>query len=204
MGGGWRFGPTFWETITRYNRAGRLLFRSMQVMRERGERQSARIEVIPAAPEHQTVLAHLLELYAHDFSEFYDVEIGPDGRFGYSSLPLYWSEAGRHPLLVWLGGKLAGFVLMKRGSDFSGKEDVWDMAEFFVLRGYRRRGIGTRVAQEVWGRFPGAWEVRVMESNTSAHHFWERAIAEFMGEAIDPVRVEKDGTGWRVFLFERG
>ena len=40
----------------------------------------------------ELVLANLLELYAHDFSEFHDLELGMDGRFGYSHLPLYWSE----------------------------------------------------------------------------------------------------------------
>jgi len=52
-------------------------------------------------------------LYAHDFSEFYDLEIGANGRFGYSSLPLYWSEPGRHPFLVWVEGQLAGLLLIK-------------------------------------------------------------------------------------------
>ena len=90
------------------------------------------------------------------------------------SLPLYWSEPGRHPFLMKAEGKLAGFVLVKKGSEISRNEKVWDMAEFFVLRGYRRRGIGTRVAHEVWRRFPGLWEVRVMEANVSAHYFWAR------------------------------
>jgi len=41
-----------------------------------------RIEVIPVAPEEQPIVANLLELYAHDFSEFHPVEIGADGKFG--------------------------------------------------------------------------------------------------------------------------
>jgi predicted acetyltransferase len=162
---------------------------------------SAHIEVLPAAPEQQTILANLLELYAHDFSEFHDVEIGEDGRFGYSSLPLYWSEPGRHPFLVWVDGKLAGFVLVKRGLGVSCNRTIWDMAEFFVLRGYRRRRIGTHIAHEVWRRLPGSWEVRVMESNVSAQHFWAQAIAMFTGETADPVRVEHGGRGWKVFSF---
>jgi len=36
------------------------------------------------------------------FSEFHDLEIGADGRFGYEHLPLYCSEPGRHPFLAWL------------------------------------------------------------------------------------------------------
>jgi hypothetical protein len=58
------------------------------------------IEVDPALREHATILANLLELYAHDFSEFHSLDLGPDGRFGYKSLSLYWSEADRHPFLI--------------------------------------------------------------------------------------------------------
>jgi predicted acetyltransferase len=92
--------------------------------------------------------------------------------------------------------------LVKRGSEISGKESVWDMAEFFIVRGYRRRGIGTETAHEVWRQFPGLWEVRVMESNSSAHHFWERAITEFTGEAIHAVRVVRCGKCWHLFSFD--
>jgi predicted acetyltransferase len=163
---------------------------------------SPHLEVIPAAPEQAPVLANLLELYAHDFSEFRNLEIGEDGRFGYRSLPLYWSEPNRHPFLVKMDGKLAGLVLVKRGSEVSGNDEVWDMAEFFVLRGCRRRGIGTQVAHEVWRRFPGVWEVRVIEANISAQHFWAEAISRFAGEMIHPVRFEKAGNWWTVFSFE--
>jgi predicted acetyltransferase len=142
-----------------------------------------KLEVIPATAEQQTTLANLLELYAHDFSEFHPLEIGASGRFGYPSLPLYWSEPGRYPLLIRMGGNLAGFVLVKRGSEVSGNLTVWDMAD------------------EVWRRFPGPWEVRVMQSNLSAHHFWECAISAFAGEAPHPVFAEKGGKHWKLYSF---
>jgi predicted acetyltransferase len=162
------------------------------------------IEVIQAAPEEQPILANLLELYAHDFSEFHDVAIGEDGRFGYNSLPLYWSEPHRYPFLVRSDGQLAGLLLVKKGSEVSGNQAVWDMAEFFVVRGYRRRGIGTQVARELWMRFPGTWEVRVMQSNISACGFWERAISGFVGRTIQPTEIEKGGEWWNFFSFESG
>src|SRR5271163_2306993 len=137
------------------------------------------IQLELALREQSPILANLLELYAHDFSEFQALEIGPDGRFGYRSLPLYWSESNRHPFLIRLDGKLAGLALVMRGSEISDNQEVWDMAEFFVLRGCRRRGIGTLAAQKVWRRFPGLWEVRVMQSNRTASLFWKHAISDF-------------------------
>jgi predicted acetyltransferase len=160
------------------------------------------LEIIAAAPEQEPVLANLLELYAHDFSEFHDLEIGEDGRFGYSPLRLYWSEPNRHPFVVKLDGKLAGLVLVKKGSSISANDAVLDMAEFFILRGCRRRGIGTQVAHEVWRRFPGLWEVRVMEANIPAQQFWAGAIATFLGENILPVPIEIGGRRWVLFSFD--
>jgi predicted acetyltransferase len=161
-----------------------------------------RVEVIPAGPDQEPILANLLELYAHDFSEFHHLELGPDGRFGYPHLPLYWREPNRHPFLVSVDGQLAGLVFVKQGSETSGDETVWDMAEFFVVRGYRGRGIGTEIAHEMWRRIPGPWEVRVMESNVAAQRFWERAIGAFTGEPVESVRIEKGGRVWHVFRFD--
>jgi predicted acetyltransferase len=167
-----------------------------------GENLPTHLQVLAAGPDQEPILANLLELYVHDFSEFHDIELREDGRFGYKDLPRYWREAGRHPFLVRVNGSLAGFVLVKMGSEVSGRSEIWDVAEFFILRRYRRRGIGVRVAHEIWKGLPGPWEVRVLQANTAAQRFWVRAISLFVGETILPVRFEKGETPWEVFFFE--
>ncbi len=152
-----------------------------------------KFELIPAVLDQQPVIANLLELYAHDFSEFFDIELGEDGRYGYPHLPLYWTEDGRYPFLIKVDGSLAGFALVKSG---------WDMAEFFIVRRYRRHGLGTLAAHEIWRTFPGAWEVRVMESNVAAREFWGRAIAKFAGRPVAPLRLEQHGRPRFVYKFD--
>jgi predicted acetyltransferase len=159
------------------------------------------IEVIPATRDQEPVLANLLELYAHDFSELIGLQLQSDGRFGYPSLPLYWQEERRYPFLVTVEGRLAGFVLVAGGSRTSGDPDVWDMAEFFIVRGYRRRGIGAAVAQEVWARFPGSWEVRVRDINKPAHAFWRTAISQFTGSDAPEADFQQGEKRWWVFSF---
>lgn len=162
---------------------------------------SPNLQVIPATAEQAPILANLIELYGHDFSEFHVLNLGEDGRFGYPSLPLYWSEPDRYPFLIRIDGQLAGLAFVKRGSEVSGNRAIWDMAEFFIVRGCRRRGLGIQAACEVWRRFPGSWEVRVLQSNVSALHFWAAAISKFAGEVVHPVLFEKAGECWALFSF---
>jgi predicted acetyltransferase len=163
---------------------------------------AAHLEIVPASLDQQPILANLFQLYAHDFSEFHEVELGPDGRFTYIDLPLYWCEPHRRPFLITADGQLAGFILLKRGSAISAGKNLWDVVEFFIVRGMRRRGIGTEIAHKVWGKFPGSWEVRVLEKNSAARRFWEQAITKFKGEKVHPRSFEKDGNTWHLFAFD--
>ncbi|MEO6419837.1 MAG: GNAT family N-acetyltransferase, partial [Polyangiaceae bacterium] len=72
-----------------------------------------------------------------------------------------------------------GFALVHRGSRLSGAEDVWDMAEFFVLRKHRRTGIGSEVARQIFREHEGKWEVRQRRANAAATAFWRKAIGSF-------------------------
>jgi predicted acetyltransferase len=159
------------------------------------------VTVIRATADQEPILQNLLELYAHDFSEFHNVVVGEDGRFGYQHLSRYWQDPNLHPFLIRVDGRLAGFALVQRGSKVSGDETTWDMAEFFILRGYRRHGAGTHAAHELWRMLPGPWEVRVMETNRKALPFWEHAVSEFLNRPVGSMFVDKGTKRWHVFSF---
>lgn len=148
------------------------------------------------------LLANLLELYVHDLSEVFPIELKADGRFGYDKLPLYWSEPERRfPFLIKYGARIAGFVLVTRGSPASDDPEVFDIAEFFVLRRYRRSGVGRRAAFLVWDRLPGRWTVRVSEGNIGALPFWEGVIAEYTKGVATEFERPGSPNAWRVFAF---
>lgn len=155
-----------------------------------------------AGPEDASLLENLLELYLHDLSEVFLIELGADGRFGYETLALYWAEPERRfAFLIKSGERVAGFVLVTRGSPVSDDPNVLDVAEFFVLRRYRREGVGRRAASLLWERMPGDWIVRVSTGNRGALPFWRSVIAEFTRG--DFTEWERAGTphDWRVFSF---
>ncbi len=156
-----------------------------------------------ASESEAPLLANLLELYIHDMSDIFSgLEVGPEGRFGYQRLPLYWSEPGRRfPFLIRLDGRVAGFALVQRGSPASPDSDMLDVEEFFVMRQYRRAGVGRRAATLLWEHLPGPWTVRVAEDNRAALAFWRGAIARYTNGSETESPMLHDGRRWRVFSF---
>ena len=75
-----------------------------------------------------------------------------------------------------------------------------DVAEFFVLRGYRRLGVGRQAAFALWDTVPGQWVVRVAEANRARQWFWTDVVASYAPGAFgeDAPRAED---GWLIFTF---
>jgi predicted acetyltransferase len=159
------------------------------------------VELIQAGAKQQSVLENLLQLYIHDFSELVPQDVGDDGRYSYKNLSLYWSDSSRQPFLARFDGKLAGFALVTI-SELSGDGEGYDMAEFFVLRLYRHRGIGRELAEKVWLRLPGLWRIRVRENNVAACKFWASSIAKFTRRVADFTSFDIDGASWHLFSFD--
>jgi hypothetical protein len=59
-------------------------------MTKPGTKPCLQVEVLPAAPEQEPILANLLQLYAYDFSEFLDVEIGTVPAFPVPAFSFSW------------------------------------------------------------------------------------------------------------------
>src|SRR5450631_4268432 len=159
--------------------------------------KSCQVAVEPAVQCDATVVANLLELYSHDLSEAFSLELGTDGRFGYERLPLYWSEPDRRfPFLVRNGHLLVGFALVTRGSPASDDPNVFDVAEFFVVRRHRRCGVGKRAACLLWSRFAARWIVRVSEANHRGCQFWASIVAEYTSGVFLETRRSDGQQGW--------
>lgn len=156
-----------------------------------------------ATPGDAAVLSNLLELYVHDLSDAFALELGADGRFGYEKLPLYWSEPERRfPFLIHRGTRIAGFALVTRGSPASEDPNVFDIAEFFVVRRHRRSKVGRQAAFLLWNRFAGHWIVRVSEGNRGGCNFWASVIAEYTNGALSETTRPGNPHAWRVFSFD--
>jgi predicted acetyltransferase len=156
------------------------------------------VALAEVALAQSSTVVNLMQLYLHDFSEFADVgtnhgEVTLDGRFVYDYLDSYWLEAGRIPLVIQADGRLAGFALVNRWSALDRPLDH-SVAEFFILRKYRRAKVGLRAARILFERFPGRWEVPVAWYNEPALSFWRRVIPAAVDWAIE--EHAGDGKRW--------
>ncbi|HKU38185.1 MAG TPA: GNAT family N-acetyltransferase [Polyangiales bacterium] len=146
------------------------------------------------------LLANLLELYIHDLSEAFAIEVGPDGRFGYDRLAAYWAEPERRfAYIIRNGPAIAGFALACVGSPASDDPTVLDVAEFFVLRRHRRLGVGQRAAHLLWDSLPGSWIVRVSTGNPRGLAFWPAAIQLYTQGDWNEKSLPGNRHPWKVF-----
>jgi predicted acetyltransferase len=150
------------------------------------------VEILNASIDDKSLLQKMMELYQHDLSEFTKTNLDKHGYFGYSYLDNYWAEPSRYPFLVRVDGQLAGFVLVNQFTCLPASQ--YSLAEFFILRKYRKYGIGRKVAVYIFDLFCGHWEIYQPHANVIAKKFWKSVIGTYT-EGLYTETVMEDN-GW--------
>jgi predicted acetyltransferase len=117
-------------------------------------------------------------MFRHDMSELNDLLPDPDGTFRSDRLRTAFADADWAPYLLMSDDRPVGLAFVR---GLTGPTRV--LNSFFIVRGARRRGIGSQAVQEVVARHPGPWEVAFQDANVAAVHFWRRVATEIAGEA---------------------
>ncbi|KOR88985.1 GNAT family N-acetyltransferase [Paenibacillus solani] len=148
------------------------------------------IELVPK--RKQAVIVNLMQLYLYDFTEYLDISVTDQGLFlPYPDLDEFWKKRERkYPHLITFDHRPAGFALIEK-MEKTGEADYY-MTEFFVMRKYRRTGLGTWAATCLFDLYQGRWKVTQVSNNIPAQAFWRKVIESYTGgrydEFIDPVR----------------
>nr|WP_255430218.1 GNAT family N-acetyltransferase [Streptomonospora sp. PA3] len=116
-------------------------------------------------------MANLLQFHLHDLSEHRGGGPSPHATFDYPYLDHYFTEEAREAFFIASAGRLAGFALTRLLDD-----RVRHVAEFFILRGRRRHGLGRAAAHLLFRRRPGTWELAFDHANRPAARFWPGAV----------------------------
>lgn len=159
---------------------------------------TANISLEPIARDRESTLRNLLELYAHDFSEHVPLPIKASGRFEVALNEVWWTREDHFAYFIQLGAELAGFALVRAGSRVTDAPEVMDVAEFFVLRGVRARGVGRAAAHALFRAFSRPWEIRVRRTNGAALQFWSRVAHSWLGQPVPSRPFSVDGVGWNL------
>ncbi|MDX5371447.1 MAG: GNAT family N-acetyltransferase [Pseudomonadaceae bacterium] len=136
------------------------------------------IELLPTTAEQLPLIANLYQYYAYESSDWEQEDVETDGRF-YIHVPhlrRYWQEPEWSAQLILADGFIAGFLLIER-SELPGI-DALELADLFILKKYRRLGIGRALAERTLCQGERAWLVRFYRQDELAAAFCQRVLGE--------------------------
>ncbi len=101
----------------------------------------------------------------------------------------WFADPAAHLLTVLHEQRPAGFAMVTPGAIVSAQAPAprtdYRMAEFFIARPYRRRGVGRSAVRLVLDRFSGRWEIVEYLRNPGAVGFWRKVITDYTGGHYD-------------------
>ncbi len=151
------------------------------------------------SPRDALWLRNVLPLYLHELSgfgsEFWSLD--ETGRWQpEQAVETWFTHAEVSALLVLSEGRRIGFALVGHAPfPYMSAEVDHSLAEFFILAGHRRHGLGAEAARLVLHRFPGRWELEVLSRNVPAQRFWRKVTLGLPGLQVAP------GPGFEHFTF---
>jgi len=139
------------------------------------------LEIRRATYDDETTFRNLGQFYIYEYTAFMGWDVNYAGRFNEDDFDGIFSEESRKPFLFRVDGKLAGFAIIDilEKSHITGAPNIIEMAEFFILAAYQRKGYGEQAAIRLFEMFKGEWEVFQLEKNARAQRFWRRIIGKY-------------------------
>ncbi len=134
------------------------------------------IEIRKAKLKEKETVNNLFQLYEYDFSEYYLDDVDEKGLYpSYKYLDLYFIEDNRDLYIVTVDEKIAGFFMINKYPAFLpiGTNSI---AEFFILKKYRKNGLGSFAFNFIFNNYKGRMEIKVLKKNKPAALFWDKVI----------------------------
>jgi predicted acetyltransferase len=149
------------------------------------------MEIIKSDQSNRSVIENLMQLYFHDLSPFTGDVPSESGLFSLGEyFGLYWEEKERFPYLLFIENQAVGFALVREL-----EKDSYSIAEFSVLKPFRKQGFGEKFAHGVFTLHSGTWSVAQLEPHTAAQSFWRRTIASYTGNQFIEKWSDSEPTG---------
>ena len=144
----------------------------------------SKIVLTTATIDDYPTIQNLARFYVYDMSRSCgftssDWACPADGLYESFDFRIYFEDPTREAFVVKVDDELAGFILLNK----LGTEPTtdWNIGEFFILARFQGKGVGAFAAHQLWNKYPGIWEIRVIPENTPALGFWRKAVMSFTG-----------------------
>ncbi|MCR8645662.1 GNAT family N-acetyltransferase [Paenibacillus sp. N1-5-1-14] len=151
------------------------------------------MQIIRVDQNGKDILKQLMTLFLHDLSEYNnDIEINQStGVFEFDVFDWFFEKEGLTPFFIKNTDKIIGFILLQSGP-FSNQEFAdYVLNSFFILKKYRRQGLGKEACKVFFKQFPGRYAISQIETNIPAIQFWKNTYRSFGIEFYEKAEIEE-------------
>lgn len=144
--------------------------------------------IVPVRVTDYHTVQNMARFYVYDMSEYLGHQVGWElplnGLYECIDFKRYWDNPEEQfPFFIYFHDEIAGFVIVdKQGID---SHVDFNIAQFFVIRKFKRQGIGHYVAQLCFDRFIGKWNVMCLPDNVGAYHFWRSVVSAYTRDTFE-------------------
>lgn len=149
------------------------------------------VTLLRTGADQADLIRNLYQFYAYESSDWEQEDVEADGRFYIHEehLARYWQEPQWRANLILVDGFIAGFLLIER-SEFE-VLNALELADLFILKRYRRQGIGRAIASQVLMSEESDWLIRFYDQDETAQAFW-RAVLDDLPRPVRALELDDE------------
>jgi len=106
--------------------------------------------------------------------------LGEIGHREPDQLASWFADSSAQILTILHSNQPVGFAMVRLGQPLATRTLIdFTMAEFFIARDWRRRGVGQEAVRLIFDRFSGRWHIMEYLRNPGAVSFWRRVVNSY-------------------------
>ena len=145
------------------------------------------VKIIKGTEENLKIAKNLVHYYIYDMGVPMDWDCREDGVFdGCDEMSENWTSENYFSYLIYNGKYPIGFAIVK---SFCNSEVDYEIEEFFILRKYRNKNIGKKIAFELFDKYRGKWQIKILLKNTPAQDFWRKVIEQYSNNTLQESQI---------------